>query len=61
MQQTYDKFPAIQLTVAMVLHDRTWELSYKISVLDVKLDILSPEKTKILQFNYCQHTNYYSK
>lgn len=40
MQQTYDKFPAIQLTVARALHGSTRELSYKISVLDVNLDIL---------------------
>jgi len=35
MQQTNDKFPAIQLTVDRVLCDSKWELSYKISVLDV--------------------------
>jgi hypothetical protein len=40
MQQTYDKFPDIKLTVARALHYNTWELSYKISVLDVNLDIL---------------------
>lgn len=37
MQQTYDKFPAIQLTAVWVLHDSSWELPYKISVLDVIL------------------------
>ena len=40
MQQTYEKLPAMQVTVARVLHDSKWELSYKFSVLDVNLDIL---------------------
>jgi len=61
MQQNYDKFPAIQVTVARVLHDSKWELSYKFSVLDVNLDILQTEKTKMLQCNSCQDTFYYSK